>query len=43
MVFRLYGNHYNLYTHSFLCYGKDQALRLALAQQTQVGVRGRHA
>lgn len=36
MMFRLYGNNYNLYTHSFLCYGKDQALRLTLAQQTQV-------
>uniref|UniRef100_A0A3Q1FAS5 Ectonucleoside triphosphate diphosphohydrolase 1 n=1 Tax=Acanthochromis polyacanthus TaxID=80966 RepID=A0A3Q1FAS5_9TELE len=36
VTFRLYGNDYNLYTHSFLCYGKDQVLRLALAQQTQV-------
>lgn len=35
--FRLYGNDYNLYTHSFLCYGKDQALRMALAHQTQSG------
>lgn len=35
--FRLYGNDYSLYTHSFLCYGKDQALRLALAHQTQSG------
>ncbi|XP_061563732.1 ectonucleoside triphosphate diphosphohydrolase 1 isoform X1 [Cololabis saira] len=37
VTFRLYGNDYNLYTHSFLCYGKDQALRLALAHQTQSG------
>lgn len=37
VVFRLYGNDYRLYTHSFLCYGQDQALRLALAHQTQVG------
>eukprot|EP00066_Takifugu_rubripes_P010743 XP_003978811.1 PREDICTED: ectonucleoside triphosphate diphosphohydrolase 1-like [Takifugu rubripes] len=37
MMFRLYGNDYNLYTHSFLCYGKDQALRLTLALQTQSG------
>lgn len=36
VTFRLYGNDYNLYTHSFLCYGKDQALKMALAQQTQV-------
>nr|XP_046233664.1 ectonucleoside triphosphate diphosphohydrolase 1 isoform X2 [Scatophagus argus] len=35
--FRLYGNDYNLYTHSFLCYGKDQALLMALAHQTQSG------
>ncbi|KAG7507460.1 ectonucleoside triphosphate diphosphohydrolase 1 isoform X2 [Solea senegalensis] len=35
--FRLYGNDYNLYTHSFLCYGKDQALRMTLAQQTLSG------
>uniref|UniRef100_A0AAV2LF73 Ectonucleoside triphosphate diphosphohydrolase 1 n=1 Tax=Knipowitschia caucasica TaxID=637954 RepID=A0AAV2LF73_KNICA len=37
VAFRLYGNDYNLYTHSFLCYGKDQALRMALAHQTQSG------
>lgn len=24
--FRLYGKNYSVYTHSFLCYGKDQAL-----------------
>ncbi|XP_071380073.1 ectonucleoside triphosphate diphosphohydrolase 1 [Centroberyx affinis] len=39
VTFRLYGNDYNLYTHSFLCYGKDQVLRLALAHQTQSGPR----
>ncbi|XP_028331296.1 ectonucleoside triphosphate diphosphohydrolase 1 isoform X2 [Gouania willdenowi] len=39
VTFRLYGNDYNLYTHSFLCYGKDQALRMALAYQTQLGPR----
>uniref|UniRef100_A0A665UL05 Ectonucleoside triphosphate diphosphohydrolase 1 n=2 Tax=Echeneis naucrates TaxID=173247 RepID=A0A665UL05_ECHNA len=39
VTFRLYGNDYNLYTNSFLCYGKDQALRLTLAQQTQSGPR----
>lgn len=37
VTFRLYGNDYNLYTHSFLCYGKDQVLRMALAHQTQSG------
>ncbi|XP_068439942.1 ectonucleoside triphosphate diphosphohydrolase 1 isoform X1 [Clinocottus analis] len=37
VTFRLYGNDYNLYTHSFLCYGKDQALRISLAHQTQSG------
>lgn len=36
VTFRLYGNNYNLYTHSFLCYGKDQALRMVIAQQTLV-------
>ncbi|KAL0964699.1 hypothetical protein UPYG_G00327750 [Umbra pygmaea] len=37
VTFRLYGNDYILYTHSFLCYGKDQALKKTLAQQAQVG------
>ncbi|KAA8581413.1 hypothetical protein FQN60_002994 [Etheostoma spectabile] len=37
VTFRLYGNDYNLYTHSFLCYGKDQALRMTLAHQSQAG------
>ncbi|CAB1344063.1 unnamed protein product, partial [Coregonus sp. 'balchen'] len=37
VTFRLYGNDYFLYTHSFLCYGKDQVLKLALSQQTQSG------
>nr|KAF6424834.1 ectonucleoside triphosphate diphosphohydrolase 1 [Molossus molossus] len=26
LFFRLYGKDYSVYTHSFLCYGKDQAL-----------------
>ncbi|XP_056388749.1 ectonucleoside triphosphate diphosphohydrolase 1 [Hyla sarda] len=36
--FRLYGRSYNVYTHSFLCYGKDQALRLQLAN-TMVNIQ----
>ncbi|XP_045294320.1 ectonucleoside triphosphate diphosphohydrolase 1 isoform X6 [Leopardus geoffroyi] len=34
--FRLYGKDYSVYTHSFLCYGKDQALRQKLAKDIQV-------
>lgn len=37
VTFRLYGNGYNLYTNSFLCYGKDQVLKMTLAYQTQSG------
>ncbi|XP_034414226.1 ectonucleoside triphosphate diphosphohydrolase 1 isoform X1 [Cyclopterus lumpus] len=37
VTFRLYGNDYTLYTHSFLCYGKDQAQRIRLAEHTQSG------
>ncbi|XP_020796341.2 ectonucleoside triphosphate diphosphohydrolase 1 isoform X2 [Boleophthalmus pectinirostris] len=37
VTFRLYGNDYNLYTHSFLCYGKDQVLRMSIAHQTKSG------
>ncbi|XP_074475924.1 ectonucleoside triphosphate diphosphohydrolase 1 isoform X1 [Sebastes fasciatus] len=37
VTFRLYGNDYNLYTNSFLCYGKDQAQRLAVAHQAKDG------
>uniref|UniRef100_A0A8C5SNP7 Ectonucleoside triphosphate diphosphohydrolase 1 n=1 Tax=Laticauda laticaudata TaxID=8630 RepID=A0A8C5SNP7_LATLA len=32
--FHLYGKEYRVYTHSFLCYGKDQALRLKLLQDS---------
>ncbi|KFU91464.1 Ectonucleoside triphosphate diphosphohydrolase 1, partial [Chaetura pelagica] len=33
--FRLYGKDYLVYTHSFLCYGKDQALQQKLAEDLQ--------
>ncbi|XP_077803083.1 ectonucleoside triphosphate diphosphohydrolase 1 isoform X5 [Macaca mulatta] len=35
LQFRLYGKDYNVYTHSFLCYGKDQALWQKLAKDIQ--------
>ncbi|MBN3278443.1 ENTP1 diphosphohydrolase, partial [Polyodon spathula] len=40
IYFQLYGNKYNVYTHSFLCYGKDQALKITLAKQLQAHVSG---
>ncbi|XP_033281530.1 ectonucleoside triphosphate diphosphohydrolase 1 isoform X3 [Orcinus orca] len=33
--FRLYGKNYGVYTHSFLCYGKDQALLQKLSKDLQ--------
>ncbi|KAB1271094.1 Ectonucleoside triphosphate diphosphohydrolase 1, partial [Camelus dromedarius] len=33
--FRLYGRDYSVYTHSFLCYGKDQALLQKLAKDVR--------
>ncbi|XP_064370143.1 ectonucleoside triphosphate diphosphohydrolase 1 isoform X1 [Dromaius novaehollandiae] len=39
--FRLYGKDYKVYTHSFLCYGKDQALRQKLARDLQTTENGR--
>lgn len=33
---RLYGQLYRVYTHSFLCYGRDQVLQRLLASALQV-------
>ncbi|NXL38128.1 ENTP8 diphosphohydrolase, partial [Glaucidium brasilianum] len=33
--FRLYGSNYSLYTHSYLCYGQTQALKMLLADLHQ--------
>ncbi|XP_062374012.1 ectonucleoside triphosphate diphosphohydrolase 1 isoform X2 [Sardina pilchardus] len=35
--FRLYGSDYQVYTHSFLCYGKDQVLKLSLEKNLESG------
>uniref|UniRef100_A0A3Q3Q5J0 Ectonucleoside triphosphate diphosphohydrolase 2b n=1 Tax=Monopterus albus TaxID=43700 RepID=A0A3Q3Q5J0_MONAL len=35
MKLHLYGQEYSLYTHSFLCYGQDQALQRLLAHISQ--------
>lgn len=40
LQFRLYGEDYTVYTHSFLCYGKDQALWQKLAKDIQVSSGG---
>ncbi|NWR33059.1 ENTP1 diphosphohydrolase, partial [Tachuris rubrigastra] len=38
LYFRLYGKDYQVYTHSFLCYGKDQALQQKLARDLQASI-----
>ncbi|KAF6317153.1 ectonucleoside triphosphate diphosphohydrolase 1 [Rhinolophus ferrumequinum] len=38
LYFRLYGKDYSVYTHSFLCYGKDQALLQKLAKDIRATV-----
>lgn len=41
VFFRLYGTNYSLYSHSYLCYGQSQALKMLLAALHQVpGARG---
>lgn len=36
VTFRLYGANYSVYTHSYLCFGRDQILRRLLAKLAQV-------
>lgn len=36
VFFRLYGTNYSLYSHSYLCYGQSQALKMLLAALHQV-------
>lgn len=36
VFFRLYGTNYSIYTHSYLCYGRDQALKMLLASLSKV-------
>lgn len=38
--FRLYGFEHRVYTHSYLCFGRDQMLIRLLARLVQVGSRG---
>ncbi|KAM5146908.1 ectonucleoside triphosphate diphosphohydrolase 8-like [Mantella aurantiaca] len=40
MVFRLYGFDYRIYTHSYLCYGQDQALKRLLVNRIENTVSG---
>lgn len=35
-TFRLYGSEHSVYTHSYLCFGRDQMLTRLLAQLLQV-------
>lgn len=38
-TFRLYGADHTVYTHSYLCFGRDQALSRLLVELVQVGLR----
>ncbi|XP_013361605.1 PREDICTED: ectonucleoside triphosphate diphosphohydrolase 1 isoform X3 [Chinchilla lanigera] len=40
LQFRLYGDNYSVYTHSFLCYGQNEALQQKLAKDIQVSSNG---
>lgn len=44
VIFRLYGANYSVYTHSYLCFGRDQILRRLLAElvQSSLVARVRH-
>lgn len=35
VTFRLYGANYSIYTHSYLCFGRDQVLIRLLAELAQ--------
>lgn len=35
VTFRLYGANYSVYTHSYLCFGRDQILNRLLAKLAQ--------
>lgn len=39
-TFHLYGFEHSVYTHSYLCFGRDQMLQRLLAALVQVGLRG---
>ncbi|RMB93564.1 hypothetical protein DUI87_30263 [Hirundo rustica rustica] len=41
VFFRLYGANYSLYSHSYLCYGQSQALKMLLAALHQAGSSAR--
>lgn len=39
VMLKLYGQPYKVYTHSFLCYGRDQVLKRLLSKVLQVLAR----
>jgi apyrase len=41
VTFRLYGANYSVYTHSYLCYGRDQVLNRLLVGLVQVRLADR--